>query len=135
MKTLNIVLIVVLGLIMFMPILGALGIFPAPTADMYNTAEAYDFINMLMTNASYINYIMAVVFAFSIFLVATNRMALLAILILPITVNIFSFHTFLDGGMFTGGAVMANILLALNVYFLWQNREKYKIFWDKSALS
>lgn len=131
MKIINIVLRVVLGLIMVMPILGALGIFPPPTADLYNTLQAFDFIQML-TAVKYINCIMALVFAVTIVLTAMNRMAIVALLILPIVVNIVSFHAFLDGGLLTNGAIMGNVLLALNLYFLWQNRGKYKILWDKS---
>ena len=125
------ILRVVLCLIMTMPVLGALGVFPPPTPDLYNTPEAFAFINMLMTNASYINYIMAVVFAFAVFLVITNRMALVALLILPVVVNIVAFHMFIDGGLFTAGAIMGNVFFALNLYFLWQNRTQYKILWDK----
>ncbi len=128
MKIINTILRIVLGLLLITPILGALGIFPAPTADLYNTREAFDFINMLFV-AKYIIYIEALVFLAAIVLIAMNRMAIVALLILPITVNIVAFHAFLDGGLFTSGAIMANVLLALNVYFLWQNREKYKALW------
>ncbi len=130
MKYLNIVFKVVLCLLMLMPVLGVTGIFPAPTAEMYNTSEAFAFIEMLAT-ASYINYIMALVFAFAIFLVATNRMAFAALLILPVVVNIVSFHAFLDGGLFTAGASLAVVFAGLNAYFLWQNRETYKVLWSK----
>lgn len=129
MKILNIVLKVVLCLLISTPILGALGIFPAPTPDLYNTPEAFNFINLVTVNAAYISYIMAIVFGVSIILIAMNRMALAALLILPITVNIISFHMFLDGGLLTSGAIMANVLLLLNLYFLWQNRAHYKSLW------
>lgn len=132
MKILNIVLKVVLCLLMVSPIIGTLGIFPAPTADMYNTPEAFTFIECLMA-ASYINWIMAVVFAAAIVLVATGRTALAALLILPVTVNIISFHAFLDGGIFTMGALMADVLFALNLYFLWVCRGQYRILLAKGA--
>lgn len=132
MKVFNIFLRVVLGLLLVSPILGALGVFPEPTADMYNTPQAFSFIEMLM-NVGYLNWIIASVFAFSIFLIVTNRMALVALLILPITVNIIAFHLFLDGGLFTAGAIMANMLVILNVYFLWQNCSVYKVLWNKQA--
>ncbi len=125
MKTINIIFRILLALLIVTPILGALGIFPAPTADLYSSPEAFAFINILFTT-KYVLYIMALVFFVSILLIIKNRMAAAALLILPITVNIVAFHAFLDGGLLTGGAVMANILLLLNVYFLWQNREKYK---------
>lgn len=131
MKIMNIILRVILGLLILTPVLGALGIFPAPTADMYNTSEAFAFIDILM-KSGYINYIMAIVFAFSIFLIVTNRMAFVALLILPITVNIVAFHAFLDGGLFTAGAIMGNVLALINIYFLWQNRAQYKSLWNKA---
>jgi hypothetical protein len=128
MKTLNIIFKILLALLIVTPILGTLGIFPAPTADLYSNPEAFAFINILFTT-KYIMYIMSVVFLASIILIIQNRMAVVALLILPITVNIVAFHAFLDGGLLTGGAVMADILLLLNVYFLWQNRGKYKVLW------
>lgn len=124
-KYTNIVLKVVLSLLLIMPILGALHIFPAPTADMYNTPQAFVFIKAIMESASYINYIMALVFAVSVVLIWTKRTALAMLLILPITVNIISFHMFLDGGLFTAGAVMGNIFFLLNLYFMWQERASY----------
>lgn len=123
-KFLNIFLKVLLSLILVMPILGATGIFPAPTPEMYNTDEAYAFIAMLM-EGGYILVIEAIVFALAIICLWTKRVALAAILILPITVNIIGFHLFLDGGLFTPGAMMGNLLLILNVYFLWQERKAY----------
>lgn len=125
MKYLHIVLKVLLTLVMIMPICGALHLFPAPTADMYNTAEGWAFIQMIM-DGGYINPIMGIVFTLSIFCLWTKREALAALLILPLTVNIIAFHLFLDGGLFTAGAVLADILLVLNIYFLYQNRAEYK---------
>jgi hypothetical protein len=31
----------------------------------------------------------------------------------------------IDGGLFTGGAVLANIMLLINLYLIWKNREVY----------
>ncbi len=123
-KALNIFLKLLLSLILFMPILGAAGVFPPPTPEMYNTPEAYDFIAMLMAS-KYIMIADAVVFALAIVCLWTKRVALAALLILPITVNIVGFHLFLDGGLFTAGAIMGNVLLLLNLYFLWQERKEY----------
>jgi hypothetical protein len=131
-KILNIVLRVLLCLLLISPILGAFGIFPPPTPDLYNTPEAFAFIEMML-EGRYIAYTISAIFAITIVLTIMNRMALAALLILPITVNIISFHMFLDGGLFTAGAVMANALLILNVYFLWQNRSQYKGLWSKST--
>ncbi len=125
MKIFNTICKIVFGLILLMPVLGSLGIFPPPTPDLYNTALAYDFIHMLM-QVGYINFIMAIVCALCIGLMITRRMALMALLILPITVNVVAFHAWIDGGLLTGGASLGNIMLALNLYFLWQSRDQYK---------
>lgn len=124
-KTINIVLKVVLSLILIMPILGVLGVFPQPTADMYKTKESYDFI-MALYSSEYIMWLMGVVFALCLFLIIKNKMALVALLLLPISLNILGFHMFLDGGLFNAGAIMADVLFALNLYFLYQNRDQYK---------
>jgi putative oxidoreductase len=108
-----------------MPILGTLGIFPPPTPDMYNTAEAYNFI-LILTNAGYIMWIMTVVYIICLGLIIKNKMGLVALLLLPITINIIGFHAFLDGGLLTPGAIMGNAFFLINIYFLWQNRMQYK---------
>lgn len=123
-KIINIVLKVLLSFIMVMPILGALGVFPAPTADLYNNPKAFAFIEALM-GSGYMNLMMALVFAVAFVSLWLKREALAALLLLPITVNIVAFHLFLDGGLLTPGAIMGNVLLLLNVYFLWQNRAVY----------
>lgn len=125
MKVLHIILKIILTLILITPILGAFGIFPEPTKEMYNTDEAFNFIQILMNTANYIKYTMAIVFAVGIVLLWTKREALSAILIAPITINIVGFHLFLDGGLFTSGAIMGNILLLLNIYLLWKNKDQY----------
>ena len=124
-KTTNIILKVVLVILIFMPILGTFGLFPAPTADLYNTQEAYNFIVALM-GAQYVMGMMSLVFAICIVLIFKNKMALVALLLLPITLNIIGFHAFLDGGLLKSGAIMGNILFLINVYFLYKNREVYK---------
>lgn len=124
-KITNIILKVILSIIVIMPLGGVLGIFPAPTPDMYNTKQAYDFIAMLM-EVGYINWMMSVVFLICFILILKNKMALVALLLLPITLNIVGFHAFIDGGLFTPGAIMGNVLLLINIYFLWQNRYTYK---------
>jgi len=120
----DIVLRVVLTAILVMPILGVLGIFPAPTADMYTSARSFAFIQAIM-DAQYIMAVMAIVFAASAVLLWTKRVALAVLLLLPLTVNIVGFHLFLDGGLLTAGAIMADALLVLNLYFLWQQRARY----------
>jgi hypothetical protein len=116
---------VLLTLLLISPMLGVMGVFPAPTRDLYNTDIAFAFIEMLMSTR-YIMVLEVIVFAAALGFLWTNRTALAALLILPLTVNIIGFHLVLDGGLFTPGAIMGNILLALNVYFLWQNRGQYQ---------
>lgn len=113
-KAFKIFLKILLTLLLVTPILGVTGIFPAPTPEMYKTPEAYEFIAMLMAG-KYIMIIEAIVFALAIVCLWSKRVALAALLILPITVNIVGFHLFLDGGLFTAGAVMADLLFVLNL--------------------
>jgi hypothetical protein len=48
-KTIDIALKGVLSLILALPILGATGVFPPPTPDLYNTPEAFKFILICRT--------------------------------------------------------------------------------------
>ncbi len=109
-----------------MPVFGTLGIFPPPTPEMYNNREAYDFIVALMNGGKYIMWLMTAVFLICFVLVLKNKMAIVALLLLPITLNIMGFHAFLDGGLLKSGAMMGNVFFLINIYYLWQNREKYK---------
>jgi hypothetical protein len=130
MKIINILCSVVFGLIIALPIPGAFGVFPPPTPDMYNTQQAYDFIIALM-GVKYITAIMSVVCMLTLALMVTGRMALAALLILPISVNVVAFHAVLDGGLFTAGASLGNLMLILNCYFLWKNRNLYLPLFQK----
>ncbi len=123
-KIIDIVLRVALTLILVLPIVGVVGIFPPPTQDLYNTPEAFQFI-LTLQDVRYISIIMAVVHVVAIVCLWTRRTALAALLILPITVNVVAFHWVLDGGLLTGGAQAGNIMLLLNVYFLWRQRRQY----------
>lgn len=125
MKIFNIICKILLTLLLATPILGTLGIFPEPTRAMYQTDEAYNFIMILM-HSGYVMWIMSVVFIASLILLWKNKTAVVALLLLPITLNIVGFHAFLDGGLLTGGAVMGNVLFLINVYYLWMNRRVYK---------
>jgi len=130
-KIIHTILKVLLSLLMLMPIVGALGVFPAPTADLYNSPQAFAFIEALM-NSGYLNPLMGIVFAIALVLLWLKREALSAMLILPITVNIVAFHLFLDGGLLTPGASMADLLFILNLYFLWKNRSVYQSLFEKA---
>jgi hypothetical protein len=124
-KAIDIVLKIILSLILILPILGLLRVFPPPTQELYNTPQAFEFIQTLET-VRYITIIMVVVHVIALVCIWTGRMAVAALLILPITVNVVAFHLVLDGGLHKAGAILGNIMLLLNAYFLWQERGKYR---------
>ncbi len=131
-KIMHIIAKIILSLIMLLPVVGVTGILGEATRDLYNTDRAFAFIQAL-TDIMYISYIMAAVHVIALVCLWTRREALAALLILPITVNIVGFHAILDGGLFTGGALLGNIMLAINFYMLWKNRMFYKPLLEKSA--
>lgn len=125
MKKLNLVLRILWALLLIMPIGGALGFFPEPTADMYSTPEAWAFMDALM-QLPYMMYLMAICFGVAAVLLFVGRQALAALILLPITVNIIAFHVFLDATLIAPESIMAYVFLALNGYFLWYNKDHYK---------
>lgn len=122
-KISHIVAKVVFSLILLMPVLGVTGLFPPATRDLYNSDEAFAFIEAL-TVASYILYMMAVVHILAIIALWTRREVIGALLALPITLNVVGFHLMLDGGLFTAGASMGNVMLLINLYLLYIHRGK-----------
>jgi predicted lysophospholipase L1 biosynthesis ABC-type transport system permease subunit len=124
-KYLHIAAKLIFSLILLMPVLGATEIFPEATRDLYNTDQAFAFIQML-TTASYIMYMMAVVHILAIIALWTRREVVGALLALPITLNVVGFHFWLDGGLLTAGASMGNVMLALNLYLLYIHRDKLR---------
>ena len=125
-KYLDVGVKVVLSLILIMPVMGGLGIFPPPTADMYNTPEAFEFITLLSTFGVYINYALMATCALALIALWIGREALAALLILPVTVNVIGFHLFLDGGLLTLSALMGNVMALLNLYLLYRHQNKYQ---------
>jgi putative oxidoreductase len=123
-KAIDVVLKIILSLILLLPVVGLTGVMPPPTPDLYNTPEAFAFIEML-NDIRYISIIMAIVHVLALVCLWTRRTALAALLILPITVNVVGFHAFLDGGLLTAGAVLGNVMLLINAYLLWQHRREY----------
>lgn len=123
---------VLLSLLMITPIFGTLGLFPAPTPDLYGSPEAFQFISLLM-GSGYVMWMSTVVYLIALFCLWTKRTALAALLLLPITLNIVGFHAFLDTGLFTAGAIMGNVFLLLNLAFLWQQRAQYATLWKRQA--
>lgn len=121
----HIALKVLMSLLLISPILGVFGIFPPPTAEMYQTKVAFQFILVLMN--TYVIWGIAITCFLSLISLWIRREALAALLILPVTANIIAFHAFLDGGLLTGGAIMGNLLLLINIYFLWIHRGQYRM--------
>ena len=124
-KVFHVIAKVVLSLIILLPIVGTTGLLGEATRDLYNTDIAFSFIEMLVS-VMYVNYLMAAVLIVALIALWTKREALAAILIMPISLNVVAFHLFLDGGLLTGGALMGNVMLLLNVYLLWKNRDSYR---------
>lgn len=129
---LHIIAKVVFSLILVMPILGTLGVFPDPTRDLYNTDEAFAFIQAL-SDSGFIMWMMAVVHVIALYALWTRREAVAALLVLPITLNVVGFHLVLDGGLFTVGAIMADVMLALNLYLLWRRQNALTTLWQQEA--
>lgn len=127
MKIVNIILKTLLVLLLSTPILGATGVFPPPTADLYSP-EGWTFMEALL-NTGYILYLIAFTCAVVIVLILMKKTALAMIILTPLTVNIILFHAFIEGGIFSASAVLADMLVLLNAYFLWSNRETYKQLW------
>lgn len=131
-KYIHIVAKFLFSLIIILPIVGLTGALGEPTRELYNTDQAYNFI-LALTDVAYINYMMAVVHIIALFALWTKREALGALLVLPISLNVVGFHMMIDGGLFTAGALMGNIMLAINLYLLYKNRDILKALTQPKA--
>ncbi len=127
MKVLTIIMRIFFGLILLLPVLGTLGVFPAPTADLYSP-PGWAFMQALM-NTGYIMPLIGVTCAVGLVLVLMNKTALAAVIVAPFTVNVVSFHLFLDNSFFSPAAIPAWVLLITDLYFLWVNKSKYRPLW------
>jgi len=128
----HIALKVLFSLFLLLMVVGALNVMPAPTRDLYNTDLAFDFIKTLMS-VGYINIIMGIVSALALISLWIKREALAGVLMLPISVNVFAFHAFIDGGIFTAGAIMANTFFLFNLYIIFKYRSAYKDLFAKRS--
>lgn len=128
-KYLYVVLKVIFSLIILIPVVSLIGIILGydiePKPEYYHTSEAFTFIQILM-DSMYITVINSFVFTIGLVLLWTKRTALAAVIIFPITVNVVAFHAFLDGGLFTSGALMGNVMGAINLYFFWYHWGQYR---------
>jgi Na+/phosphate symporter len=132
-KYLEILLKVLLSLILIIPILGALKLIPGATRDLYNTDAAFAFIKMITSN--YLSFGIAITAALTLVCLWSGRIALAILLLLPITANVIGFHLFLDGGLFTAGAQMGNIMALIHGYFMWKYRWEYTQLFKKSSMA
>lgn len=131
MKYIHIGAKILFSLILILPILGSTGMLGEATRDLYNTDQAFAFIELL-TEVKYITYIMTVVHILALIALWTKREPLAALLELPISLNVVAFHLVLDGGLFTGGAWLGNLMLILNIYLLWFYRDTLSVLIQKS---
>lgn len=120
---------ILLILLLAMPVLGSLGLFPPPTAEMY-TPQGWAFMSAMMATG-YMLPALGMTFGVVLVLALLNRMALAAILLAPVTVNIMLFHWFLDASPVSAAAAPAYVLLFLNAFFLWRNWHVYRPLWMK----
>lgn len=127
MKILRIILRVLLCLLLVTPILGVLGVFPAPTADLY-TPSGWAFMSALMASG-YMFPLLGLLSAVCLVLFAIGRTALGAVLLAPMSVNVIFFHALVDTGLLHPSAIMGVLLFLLNAFFLWDNRAKYRAIW------
>ncbi len=125
MKILDIILKVIFSLILLLPIAGFLGFAGEATRELYNTDQAFAFIEMIIA-VGYINWMMSAVHVVALIALWTKREALAALLELPITLNVVAFHMVIDGGLLTAGASLGNVMLLINIYLLWKYRAAYK---------
>jgi hypothetical protein len=129
MTILHQVLRVLLILLLLMPVAGGLGVFPPPTADMYPTPEGWAYMSALMATG-FMMPTLTILCGVCALLMILNRTALAAALLAPFTVNVMLFHWFLDPTPIGASSSIAYVLLLLNAYFLWVNREKYRPMWS-----
>lgn len=127
MKILRIVLRVLVCLLLLTPILGATGVFPAPTADLY-TPSGWAFMSAIMATPHMFPLI-AITCGVSLVFFLMRRDALAAVILAPLTVNVIGFHAFVDTGLLSPSASLGIVLLVCNAFFLWDNRKKYKVLW------
>ncbi len=119
MKTVNIVIRILLGLLLLMTGFNKFFMF-MPMPEMVESAQQF---MKALVNTGYIMPIVAIVEIVTALMIIFNRYQALALLILfPIMVNAFLFHLFLDIGGIGGSA----IAIIFNLYLLVVNRDKFK---------
>ena len=101
--------------------IGAMAFMNLPIPDFY-PPKALNFLRAL-ADTGYMNYFIGIIEILVGLMFATRRyVALGAIVLAPISVNIIVFHLFLDLKSVLPGLV----LLALNIFVAWSEWDKYK---------
>jgi hypothetical protein len=131
-KIMHCIVKILFTLLLVSPILGALGVFPAPTAEMYTNLEAFEFIQAMM-NSGYLMVFMTITHLLALVALWTKREALAAALELPIALNIIGFHAYLDGGIFKAGAIMGNVLFIIILYIIYVRRSSFTQLFSKNS--
>ncbi len=96
---------------------GFLHFLPVPEAP----PEGAAFLGALFKTGYVFPIIKAIEFFTGIALLANKFKPLALVIVFPITVNIFLYHTILD----PSGAFMAILLMALNLFLAWSERKAY----------
>ncbi len=119
MKTVNLVVRILLGLLLLMTGFNKFFMF-MPMPEMVDPAQQF---MMALANTGYIMPIVAIVEIVTAIMIIFNRYQALALVILfPIMLNAFLFHLFLDiGGI--GGSVVA---IAFNIYLLFVSKDRFE---------
>ena len=94
------------------------------------TPEGFAFISAIKANGYLFPTIGLISLVSGLTFLANRYVALGAIIMLPITVNFVLFHTFLglpiDSVFHFFREIVAFVVLALNLYMIYSQREKYK---------
>lgn len=92
-----------------------------PAKEMHGPSAT--FMTGLFSSGYMMNLVKAIELVCGIALITGQFVALTTVVIFPITLNIFLFHAFLDPAT----VVISIVLLALNLFIAYTNKEKYQL--------
>lgn len=85
--------------------------------------KALNFMSGLGGSGYFFHFLKVIELICGIAIISGQFTALAAVILAPITINIFLFHAFLDPKT----VVISIVLLALNIFILYANKEKYAL--------
>lgn len=85
--------------------------------------KALNFMNGLGGSGYFFVFLKLIELTCGIAIISGQFTALAAVVLTPVTINIFLFHAFLDPKTLP----VSIVLLALNIFVLYSNREKYAL--------